>query len=286
LEYNYYQLLGLPVGSDIASIKRAYREAARRYHPDLNPDNQAAEQMMKVLNQGYELLSNPGKKQMYDAFLYASSPKHARSKSGEISKEARRAKAAAILREREQHFVRDFKQRFRLFQVQLVLLLVVWISAPFYAALNWFADEASYDHLLTLLAMVFFLAATLRLFALIWRYLNVQRILKNRPFRDAWIYVTAVFVLVLIPWLVYQGAQWRKTYHLSHFTAYTSLKIESLNHGLLRYSFRVGNRQIEKLERGILWNPSEIELNEHLFQVRYSKLDPRIAEIVLVSPDP
>ncbi|MBU6325096.1 MAG: DnaJ domain-containing protein [Bacteroidetes bacterium] len=289
MEYDYYKLLGLKTGSDFPEVRKAYLQAARRYHPDYNPDNPAAEQMMKVLNQGYELLSNPGKKEVYDAMLYAHYRKAERpvSKTSDgISREARRQRARAILREREVQFVVDYQRKYRSLRLQLFLLPLLVLSAPLYAFFNWFADEASYDHLLILLSFALFIASLLRLAALLWRYLNVRHILRQRKFHDAWLYGTTLAVLGLTPWLVYEGAQWRRQYHLAHYAATTTFKVESLNHGLLRYSFMAGTRRIEKLERGILWDLSETEQSASACRVRYSIHDPRIAEIILVSPNP
>lgn len=291
MEYDYYKLLGLKIGSDFGEVRKAYLQAARRYHPDHNPNDAGAEQMMKVLNQGYNLLSNPGKKEVYDALLFAHYEKSRRQESRSrdaytLSKEGRRERARNILRARELQFVADYKSRYRSLRIQLLLLPMICIAASLYAWLNWFADEASYDHLFTLLSLVLFLASVLRMAALLWRYLNVRHILKNEKFNDAWLYGAVLAVLGLTPWLVYEGAQWRRAFHLDHYSAIAPLKVESLHHGLLRYSFRVGNKQIEKLEPGIMWNPSDLERSAAAYQVRYSNRDPRIAEIILISPSP
>jgi hypothetical protein len=289
LEYDYYKLLGLKTGSDFREVRKAFLQAARRYHPDYNPNDTAAEQMMKVLNQGYELLSNPGKKEVYDALLYAHYRKRETPKtqvSERESREERRQRAREILREREAEFVADYKRKFRSLRLQLFLLPLLVLGAPVYACLNWFADEASYDHLLTFLSLACFLASVLRMAALLWRYLNVQHILKNQKFHDAWIYGVVLAIIGLTPWLVYEGAQWRYRYHLEQFAATTSLQLESYQNGLLRYSFTVGNRRIEKLKNGFFWNASgPIDINS-VFKVRYSTRDPRIAEIILASPQP
>ncbi len=69
---DYYEVLGIEKGSSEDDIKKAYRKLARKYHPDLNPDNkEEAEQKFKEVNEAYEVLSNPEKRQRYDQFGFA-----------------------------------------------------------------------------------------------------------------------------------------------------------------------------------------------------------------------
>ncbi len=65
---DYYGLLGVPKGATQKDIKQAYRKLARKYHPDLNPDDTAAEAKFKGLNEAYEVLSDPEKRKMFDQF--------------------------------------------------------------------------------------------------------------------------------------------------------------------------------------------------------------------------
>lgn len=63
---DYYKILGVPKNADAAAIKKAYRKLARKYHPDMNPDNPQAEQRFKEINEANEVLSDPEKRGKYD----------------------------------------------------------------------------------------------------------------------------------------------------------------------------------------------------------------------------
>ncbi|RDU22462.1 molecular chaperone DnaJ [Anaerosacchariphilus polymeriproducens] len=68
---DYYEVLGVDRGADDATIKKAYRQLAKKYHPDMNPGNQEAEIKFKEASEAYAVLSDPEKKSQYDQFGHA-----------------------------------------------------------------------------------------------------------------------------------------------------------------------------------------------------------------------
>ncbi len=65
---DYYEVLGVSRDADDATLKKAYRELAKKYHPDMNPGDAEAEKKFKEASEAYAVLSDPEKRRQYDQF--------------------------------------------------------------------------------------------------------------------------------------------------------------------------------------------------------------------------
>src|SRR4030095_11074252 len=69
MEYiDYYKVLGLDRNASQEDIKKAYRKLARKYHPDLNPNDKDAHKKFQQINEANEVLSDPEKRKKYDQY--------------------------------------------------------------------------------------------------------------------------------------------------------------------------------------------------------------------------
>ncbi|NCA10607.1 J domain-containing protein [bacterium] len=65
---DHYQTLGVPRTASAEEIRKAYRELARKYHPDLHPDDAAAKEKFKQVQTAFDVLNDQGKREMYDRY--------------------------------------------------------------------------------------------------------------------------------------------------------------------------------------------------------------------------
>ncbi|MDD3339742.1 MAG: molecular chaperone DnaJ [Lachnospiraceae bacterium] len=68
---DYYEVLGIDRGADEATIKKAYRALAKKYHPDMNPGDEEAEKKFKEASEAYSVLSDSKTRAQYDQFGHA-----------------------------------------------------------------------------------------------------------------------------------------------------------------------------------------------------------------------
>jgi molecular chaperone DnaJ len=71
-KHEYYETLGIPRKASEDEVRKAYRKLARKHHPDLNPGDKSSEDRFKNVQEAYDILGDPKKRQMYDQYGFYS----------------------------------------------------------------------------------------------------------------------------------------------------------------------------------------------------------------------
>jgi len=105
---DYYRILEITEQADEEQIKQAYRRLAKKYHPDLNPDNPEAEEKFKNIAKAYEILSDTIKRKAYDStrrppVIYGNLERSKSTGSQSERKNAKRAKAEYSKKEHDKN---------------------------------------------------------------------------------------------------------------------------------------------------------------------------------------
>ncbi|KAI3348914.1 DnaJ domain-containing protein, partial [Clostridium botulinum] len=85
---NYYKILGISESSNKDEIKKAFRNLAKKYHPDKNKDNKDAIEMFQQINEAYEILSNESSREEYDKKLNQNNSNRQKNESKNNSKKS------------------------------------------------------------------------------------------------------------------------------------------------------------------------------------------------------
>lgn len=142
----YYTVLGVEVTASAEDIKKKYRYMAKKYHPDLNAGNKAAEEKFKQINEAYETLGDPDKRKDYD-FFGKQAEENARRQEKERETAARQAESQTSAAQeemqraaRQQNFeemMQEANSRYIRFNILRELRNRLLLILLFFAYLHW-----------------------------------------------------------------------------------------------------------------------------------------------------
>lgn len=109
---NYYKILSVKKKASDGEIKKAYRLLAKKWHPDVNPDNAKAEEMFKEIAEAYDILSDSDKRKKFDNFLFSENKKQQyTSHSNQYTSYSNRYKSRTTYESESDIFKDIFKKR-------------------------------------------------------------------------------------------------------------------------------------------------------------------------------
>lgn len=286
IEHNYYQLMEIEQYADAAVVKRRYRELALLYHPDKNPNNKVAEEYFKVLTQGYNILSEPDKKEEYDYLLKQYYDKRTANEepSRPVSKQAdlreKLRKHAELQRRRiiveyentEQNL--SHTKRYR-------LSVLVFITGILICYNNWFLNYLNFKIMYIVVGSFLFglgayMVANIRYKNRIYQAAmagqDINKVIGPVRLFVVLFLITPVFFLMLM--------QLTKVVHLNYFYEVTVVDRVGHFNDMVTYNYVVDGEEISRQTDAIPYY--DYSDKSHL-RVKYSRINPNISELVSTS---
>jgi len=298
--YDYYKLLGIDEDASSTEIKNAFRSAAKKYHPDVNKDNPKAADFFAVINEGYQTLSNKRLRTAYDYSLslnkhadtidnknynnqYAqkvSDKRRFRYSNEEIIK--RNKKRFEIQRKKEAQIVASFKQKAEKFPLiyRYSINGLIGLTGLVMGYQNWFV---SYIDTLGFLTLLFsFVLTAFGIFSVVnlsYQHFFVLEITGKSNRNHERVTFSLMFSLLLLSFGIFSGGIYlKKHFELKYNAEYINpLEVTQFRSSFV-FQYKVNNELIEKRQ--------EIDVDQYYsfdkFIVKYSKANPKIAELIIL----
>jgi tetratricopeptide (TPR) repeat protein len=145
MEFNHYQVLGVPRNASLDNIKKAYKTLAKKYHPDVNPGSKFYEDHFKKVTAAYAILSDPVKRQQYDLKLYhAERPPVSRPQQARPATQQRPRRTAPVQTQAAFSFNLGMPSKQNLFIIGVILIFIASGYTLFHV-MNRLASDNHYE---------------------------------------------------------------------------------------------------------------------------------------------
>ncbi len=270
--------------ADASIVKRRYRELALLYHPDKNPNNKVAEEYFKILTQGYNILSEPDKKQEYDLMLKnfydnkTSQPSAVRTKT---KQEEVREKLRRHAENRRQEVIQEYlKDEDTLsHKNRLIISILFFVSGILMCYNNWFLNYLNFNIIYILIGSFMFGFGAYMIANITYKRRLFNRAMSIQDLNTVYGPVRLFVVLFLITPAVFLGVmKFTMFIHLTYFYDYTIVKEFEINTTGASYNYEVNGEEISRIMEG---NPNKYLYHKKSeLRVKFSRINPNISELV------
>lgn len=279
VEHDYYKLLGLPVGSSIEEIKKVYKDISKRLHPDTNPELKGADEYYIVLTSGYNLLSNPSKKAIYDSLL---KNYYRQKEKKEHPKKYGANRNVAVKDERSDGEkaadIKDENRKFPLL-VRYSLGSILILNSIAIAFNHYFINELGNDILYMMLSIFMFVVGNGILINTVYLHVTIKNLLqKPRISQENAATIALVVLFTFIPIAFLGLNKFRRNYALKNHAVEIKVFNIKRDNSIIEYFYKVDNQLIKK---SIDIGSNNMYLVDTLCTVKYAKNIPEASSIRL-----
>jgi len=282
VEHNYYRLMEIESYSDVETVKKRYRELAKLYHPDRNPNNKHAEEYFKILTQGYNILSEPDDKILYDNALkgyYTVKPNEVPKPSRE---EVTREKVKAYKENKRKLFVEEFLKAEDEFphKYRFLISIMLFFSGILMCYNHWFINLLNYKILYIVLGGFLFGFGAYQSAENIYKRRTFKKAMRIEPYNsDGGSIRIFLFLFFVTPILFLGLMKVTKKVHLTYFYETCDVDRVKFFANELEYYYIVNDELIARRTDKI---PIEAYYDMDKVKVRFSRINPVISELVAV----
>ncbi len=274
LMVSYYKVLQIPENATQEEIKSSYYRLAMEYHPDRNPDNPLAEEYFKRINEAYQVLRDPVKRQWYNLMQQGNifSQTLDRRKYG-----TSRGPDPNRRKQREDSFEDDDKRPFWL-RVTFPGLTMIWGLLLIYN--NWFITSKGLETAKVFFGIMLFLIASyffVNNLYIYWLKKQSEGKLKFNPEQRSLVtYILLLFLTIPFFWGI--GVV-RKSWHLNHYGRITKAEVTELKsygddyQAEIIYFDEDNKAYTKRIEFAF---PFDLHINRTEIYMKYSTREPRI----------
>lgn len=285
----------IPQGASFEHVKKTYRNLAKKYHPDRFPDDPGAEEYFKTVTEGYNLLSDPGKKRRYDQILSNAyslqTRQHNRYPKGDNrNPEAIRNKLNQIRLHKQQELILQFINREKELKhsVRYTLISLGILSGYLFAFNRWFVNEASMDYLYIIVGLLMFIITSYVLVNHLFIHLRALKFMGKKTIMDYEKGALLIFLVCFLggPLSIAGLNQVKKQYHLKHYGVYVpAVQIQTTRDRVI-FTYVANNQLIYKSTTSFTPNEvADLQTSQNAV-VKVSKYNPKIAKLEFMKQSP
>lgn len=279
VEHDYYKLMGLPVGASIEVIKKEYREISKRLHPDINPEIKGADEFYSIITSGYNLLSNPSKKAIYDSLL--KSYYRQQEKKDHPKKYGSKRNYPIKNQKSNDEIAADIKDENRKFPllVRYSLGTFMILNAFVIAFNHYFINELEYDTIYLMFSILLFIIGSGIVINTVYLHVTIKNLLhKPRISQENAATIALVVLFTLFPISFFSINKYRRAYAINHNSKTVKVFNIKRDNSFIEYFYVVDGKIIKK---SVEIGANNMYLVDSLCTVTYAKNIPEASSVRL-----